>query len=165
MVFSVSSTSGWVKLIDYGNLTADTGLYLQNGTLYFYSVGSSSAIITANTSNNLIFTRNGTTGQVSVYLNGINVMNFVDVWNWSQFSQNVAFFLQDDNQTSGLEASGGTVSLIRVYDGPLNQAQVTFVDDDGGTLGGATTVPEPASLSMLVGGLVGMGMMVHRRRR
>src|SRR5437868_160052 len=147
MVFSASNTAGWVKLIDFGNLTSDKGLYLQNGTLYFYSVGSSTSVIAANALTNVIITRDGATNQFAAYVNGVNVMNFVDVWNWTAFTQNVAFFMQDDTVTSGHEASGGKVTLIRTYDGALNQAQVTFVDDDGGTL--PSSVPEPTSLALL----------------
>ncbi|MGI9104579.1 MAG: PEP-CTERM sorting domain-containing protein [Terriglobales bacterium] len=161
MVFSADSVSGWVKLFDFKNLTSDNGVYLCNGRVYFYQYGPSDGFVTANTSNDLIITRDGSTKMVNLYLNNVNIWSFVDSWSFAVLSQNDLYFMHDDNATGGRESAPGTIKLIRTYDGALNQAQVNFVDADGRIL---TRAPEPATLALVGFGLAAVALRKRRAK-
>ena len=64
MKFSIDDISGFRKLIDFKNRTADTGLYNLNGAQNFFNVitGPGGAY-TAGAVAHLVVTRNGTTDQ------------------------------------------------------------------------------------------------------
>jgi len=163
MVFSVNSipSASWIKLVDFKNLTSDRGEYLKSGSPYLYNIGGTSAVVAPNTPTNLIITRDGATNLYSVYLNGALVQSFVDTTGLTVFSNNIAYFLKDDNVTGGRESMAGNISLIRTYNGALTQEQVTFVDDGGGVLG---EVPEPASLLLFGSGLGSLVLIIRRKR-
>jgi hypothetical protein len=164
MVFSVNSVSNWNKLLDFKNLTSDNGLYVAAGSVRFWPTFPTTGSMGANTSTNLILTRDGGSNLVTVYLNGVSIMSFVDGWGHTLLSNNVLNFFQDDALTGGREATGGNVSLIRLYDGALSQAQVTFVDDNGGTLPSAPApTPEPASLLLVGAGLASLAAAKRRK--
>jgi len=148
--FSLTDLGGYKKLVDFGNLGPDTGLYFLNGQLDFYNVtGAVGPVVTANTSVDVLLTRNGVTNIVTGSLNGVQQFSFADTGNIAVFNQpnSVVHLFEDDAATSGNEASPGTVTRI--------------------VLTGAPAVPE-ASTTVSLGLLLALGMgglVVANRRK
>ena len=147
LTFSLTDLGGYRKLVDFGNLGPDTGLYLLNGQLDFYNVtGAVGPVVAANQSVEVLLTRDGVTGQVTGSVNGVQQFSFLDTGNIAVFNapNSVIHFFEDDAATGGNEASGGTVTRI--------------------VLNGAA-VPEastPLSLGLLLG-LGGAALLARRR--
>lgn len=123
MLFSIQSTSGYRRILDFKNGSSDNGLYANNGYLYFYPPASaSSASISANTYVQLVITRDSS-GTVTGYVDGAQQFQFSDSSNHGVIdSNNTIRFFRDDNSSS--EASAGAVARIRIYDGALTATQV-----------------------------------------
>ena len=121
--FSFSDlTSGntYKKILDFQNLASDDGLYIYQSTLDFYPVAGASGTTTfaADQSQTVNLTRNGVTQVVTGSVNGVQQFSFIDSSGIAVFntSGGLINFFEDDNATSGREASGGTVTSIIVSD-------------------------------------------------
>ena len=126
--FSLTDLGGYKKLVDFGNLVPDTGLYFLNGQLDFYSVtGSVGPVVAANQSVDVLLTRNGVTNLVTGSVNGVQQFSFVDTGNIAVFNQpnNVVHFFEDDAATGGNEAAPGTVTRIVLNGAPVPEASTT----------------------------------------
>jgi hypothetical protein len=171
IIFQFTDLSGFRKIIDTKDRTADRQLYDINSNLQFYpGVTSGSSVFTANTDAQLVLTRDGTTTQVTGYVGGLPVITFNDgagtngPANDAVFSgpnNRIWFFMDDLAFCGGCEVSGGNVSLIRIYNGALTAAEVA-------ALGGKqppSPIPEPAGLTLLgIGGAALAGVGAWRRR-
>ncbi len=109
--FSFTDLSGYRKIIDFGNLISDAGMYDLNGQANFYPVASGAAAFLPNTPATLLFTRSAT-GDVKVYVDGAEQLSFHDTQDYSLLS--ALNFFMDDYATSTNEASGGFVDYIRI---------------------------------------------------
>ncbi|HEX4794261.1 MAG TPA: SdrD B-like domain-containing protein [Humisphaera sp.] len=135
MRVKIATIAGYEKLIDFKNLGSDTGLYDLNGHLNFYNFSTGTATpIVANTFFDLVLTRNSSTKVVTGYVNGIQQFTFVDTSAAGTFT-GPAWFLHDDTHTNH-EASAGTLTRLRIYNGPLTAAQVLALHNGG-------TPPQP----------------------
>ena len=126
--FSLTDLGGYKKLVDFGNLVPDTGLYLLNGQLDFYNVtGGVGPVVAANQSVDVLLTRNGVTNLVTGSVNGVQQFTFVDTGNIAVFNQpnNIVHFFEDDAATSGNEAAPGTVTRIVLNGAPVPEASTT----------------------------------------
>lgn len=126
--FSLTDLGGYRKLVDFGNLVPDTGLYLLNGQLDFYPTPvTATTTVVANQSVDVLLTRDGATNLVTGYLNGVSQFSFTDSTNIATFSSpnNVIHFFEDDAATGGGEASGGTVTRITINPAPVPEASTT----------------------------------------
>jgi hypothetical protein len=73
-----------------------------------------------------VVTRDAGSDVVAVYVNGVQVMQFVDVNGIAEFTglSNVVRLFQDDDLTGGIEAASGFVDRIRIYNRDLSAAEV-----------------------------------------
>jgi hypothetical protein len=128
IVCAISTTTGFRKLIDFHDLTLDTGLYNFNNVLYFYPViGGASNTIAANAFMQVVLTRDAT-GHVAGYVNGVPQLSFQDTSNFSVLSGTAFNLFVDDTATGGTEASAGMVARVRLYTGALTAAEVAALD-------------------------------------
>ena len=121
-----STTPGWVRLIDFKDRQSDFGIYSIDGFLTFYDgIGFSTGAtpIVEDVPFVLLVTRDGTTGEVVAYINGIEQFRFIDANDLAVFDgpNSVAHFYLDNTAPPFTgEASGGVIDRIRVFDGPLS---------------------------------------------
>jgi hypothetical protein len=65
------------KVIDFQQRAQDVGLYVSNSHLQLYPGVAGSGTVTANQDFQVVLTRDGTTGETDVYLNGVLQMAYV----------------------------------------------------------------------------------------
>lgn len=126
-LFRYDDVSGYRRVLDTKNPPSETGLYIFNGNLNFYPLGSGSGSpIAANSYVQVVLTRD----EVKVirgYVDG--VLQFTtpaDTANEGLLAgspQTLRFFI--DNQG---EDSAGAVARIRLYDGVIQPSQVSQLD-------------------------------------
>ena len=138
IVFSFDTLGDYQKIIDTHNLADDSGLYSIGNDLHFYDGGVGAFaedVLTANTLMRVMVTRDGPSDVVAVYVNGVQVMSFVDSGDIAVFNgpSQIIRFVQDDNATGGSEAAAGFVDRIRIFDRDLAAGEVAafFVDQRG----------------------------------
>jgi hypothetical protein len=125
VLFSLAQTSGYRRIADFKNGTSDYGLYVLGGHLYFYPSGYGSAVsISDNTYVQVVVTREAN-GVVTGYVNGTQQFQFTDTGGIAIIgTNNTLRFFRDD----GSEASAGSVTRIRIYNGALTATQVAGLD-------------------------------------
>ena len=153
MTFHFDTQRGWEKIIDFKNLSVDSGMYTQDNTWSFYPVGGFGATAAAGVDARLTLTRDAA-NMVRMYVNGSQVGSFADNSNLANFGGNAAMFFYDDHVTGGREAAGGYVDYIRTYDHALTAQQVANL----------AAVPEPETYALMLAGL-GLLAAAARRRR
>lgn len=165
-----SASDGYKKIVDFKNLTSDNGAYTSLGKLNFYNTGlSGSTVVGNNNPIRVVLTRDGSTGQTTEYLNGVQQLTFTDSANLATFtaSNNIINFFQDDSATAGREASAGFVRNIAIYNGALSASEAAGLGGFGTAIPGAptgTAVPEPFTIiGTLVGGTAALRMRKNLR--
>lgn len=125
ILFAFDSITDYRRILDFKNGGSDTGLYNQDGILYFYNVQwGTSAVIPANTYVQAAITRDAAKN-VKGYINGVEQFSFLDTSDYGVISaaDTLRFFV-DDNVVQN-EASAGSVARILIYDGALSAAAVS----------------------------------------
>jgi len=132
LVFSLSMLDSWFKIIDFKDLTSNFGLYSDPGNrLYFYPRSwGPLAVLQQDIEVNVVVTRDATTDQFTVYLDGIQLFSFVDSALDGIFTgpDTIIHFFQDDATLS--QNPAGVVDQIRIWDGALDEAAVADLLDD-----------------------------------
>lgn len=152
MVMSFDTHSGWQKIIDFKDRTADNGLYTSGNKWDFYNIGTMGDTPADGVAARVTLTRDASS-LVSLYVNGALAGSFVDSGNIATFEGKSANFFIDDLTNSKPEAAAGNVDYIATFDRALTAAEVAS---------GVSPVPEPATGAMLAAGL---GMLALLRRR
>lgn len=169
LAFRFFDLTGFRKIIDFKNLTSDNGLYVLESALNFFpAVTGASGAFTPNVNVHVVLSRDGASGQVLGFMNGVQQLPrptdpaFIDSSNLAVFNatdSSIIRFFEDDTITGRSEASAGVVDYIRIYDVSLTAAQVAVLPDDAAP---TASVPEPATLLLLGAGLAGFGFMRKR---
>jgi hypothetical protein len=158
MVVELASVTGYVRLLDFQNRQSDNGFYNINGGLQLYpDTAGPSGVILAGTYYDLILTNNGST--VVAYLNGTQQFSVNDTQanlnNANNPTQLLNLFL--DNTVGGGqgEYSSGRVALFEAFSGVLSASDAASLAANpfGNVTGTGTTVPEPISSTLVLGGL------------
>ena len=160
--FKLSSPAGSTKLLDFHHLTSDPGLYLQNNRLSFNpAIARGVTDVQAGIDMHVVLTRDGATDLVTAYVNGEAQFSFHDDLSLAAppgFSNKVSFFLNDGND---LNASGGTLNYLRVFDGALTGGEVSALFANGPP----AAIPEPPAIVLLTLGSASAFVWTWRRRR
>lgn len=153
-VFTFEAVNGYRRIADFLNKSSDSGLYILNGGLNFFTQADGpDNVVTAGSPIRVTFSRDADTVAIG-YINGVAQFSFGDTMGLATIGSILHFF-QDDNQVGG-EASAGSVDYLRIYDiaytlGTLPPPPVA-------------SVPEPTSWAMLIGGIGLAGSALRRRR-
>ena len=146
--FSFDETGGYRRILDFKNLTSDTGLYNFNSYANFYNEATgASPVFTAGQQADLVLTRSAS-GLVSTYVNNVLQFSFDDSVNQLAVFTVLNFFI-DDNVVPG-EASSGFVDYIRIGNS----------DSDFHP----SAVPLPATLPLFASGIAALGYFARRSR-
>jgi hypothetical protein len=125
----VDDVTGYRRLVDFKNGTADSGLYDYYGQLYFYpnAVGSSSPAPMVDGEYTMVVVTRDNTGLVTGYVDGVQQLSFDDSTSQNAVidSNNTLRFFRD-NDTGGAsgEDSSGAVSRIELFNSALTATQV-----------------------------------------
>jgi hypothetical protein len=153
------------RYVDFKNAASDTGLYDFKGQLNFFdSAIGPGAPITADSWRQIVVTRNGVTGTIVGYVDGVQQFSFVDASGDGIISAaNTLRFFIDDNESGG-DAADGAVARIRIYDNALSPAEVAALDRL--PPGAVVHVPTLSPFALLaLAALLGIATWAARRRR
>lgn len=129
LFFKFNSLSGYSRIIDFSNSSADAGIYLYGNCLNFFPNGNVGACnFSANLFYLFTFVRNGTTNQITIYVNGTPFGTFSDAANrYRPASINTPLiFFRDDNVVR-CEDKPGCIKYLSVSPEVLNAAQVDSI--------------------------------------
>jgi hypothetical protein len=167
MVFSFDQDLlSWQRILDVSNRRNDGGLYINTSQkLAVYPVGNGSDTFTFGVFHHVILTNDGA-NNINAYLDGMHQFNLTTTsLNFSSHttanSDKLMHFFADNLTGPGLyEFADGYVSLIRLYDVELSAAEVARLNNDP-----FAPVPEPATMFLLVSGLLSMTGFKKTRRK
>ena len=140
MIFRISNTTGFKKLLDFKNRSSDFGLYNDDREVTLFPYDSESGVVfTANQNAHLVVTRDEAAKHFSVYVNGVQRISVLDVDDAAVFSaaNNIIHFLRDDTLFGEGENPSGFLDRVRIYDGVLTPTQVSSL------FSGGTPTPAP----------------------
>ena len=156
MQVTLDAIGSYTKLIDFKNLSPDTGFYQIDGNLQLFNAsgpdGGNSLL--QGVSTNILFARTSF-GIFSGYINGVLAISGTDPTGLA-VANTQFIFLQDDFATSRNEATSGFLDYIRFYD--FAATPNDLVEPNG-------VIPIPAALPLLLSGLLGLGAMGWWRRK
>lgn len=153
------------KLIDFGDRNLDYGIYIKDapydgmGQLQFFGGATgvnSNDLVTLGEFAHLVISRDDATKDLRGYINGTLFFNTTDPSGFATFTgpNNVAHFMMDDFAYID-DAPVGSIDSIALYDGPLSSTEIE-------QLYAARSVPEPASILLMMAGVAGVGC--YRKR-
>ncbi len=146
------------KIFDFKDLSSDAGLYINSATGVLSFIDGSANILGIGGAGvslldypQVVLTRDGMTGLVSIYQNGTLAFSFMDstglaILGDSMISSNafLTVFKDDATGTGGAltnESTQGNIARLRLYNGVLTADQVAALD--------TVAVPEPATWALL----------------
>ena len=150
--FAFDNQSQYTKVLDFRNLTSDNGLYFDDARhlrLYPYA-STGSPPVTPGVYHTIMLARDGVTQIVRIYLDGVQYGGDIpDSANYAVFGAGLpVWFFTDDNVTRGVEASGGQVRAVEIWNIALIPAQAaalaTLLTQTVTTVG--AIAPEPSLL-------------------
>jgi hypothetical protein len=128
-LFSFDDISDYRKILDFKNLTSDTGLYTIGGQLNFYNEAIGGPTVGPGTFFEVVLTRDSSNALMTAYFDGTPVFSFSDSSSLGVISAaNLLNIFQDDAATGGNESSSGSVAGLRIFDNVLTDAEVAALD-------------------------------------
>jgi len=133
VLFNFDLVAGWRKILDSNNRLTEAGLYDLDSKLVYFGkkdtiVETTEPVIGADQWVQVVFTRDATTNEVVVYVDGVEKIRSVDEEGSNKLVPNdVLHIFRDDHTTETEdyhENSGGAVARLRLYDGALTAAEV-----------------------------------------
>lgn len=159
---SVTSSTGYVKLVDFKDQTSDNGYYVYVGQSVFYPYNGSgfATDYVANVPVTTVLTNDATNHMVSVYVDGLLRLSISDGAQYAEFSgpNGIARFFEDDFYLGQPEAAAGFADYLATYNTVLSASDVA-------NLQLPLAAPEPATLTLIATGLLGVAGVVRRRRK
>jgi hypothetical protein len=167
--YNLAGSSVATKIFDFKNLSSDAGLYINgatglisfNGVLPVPPIGGT--VVLGGIYNQIVLTRDGSTGLTSIYQDGALAFSFTDtngdaILGDATATGNGYLSVFDDDNANPVgvtnESTQGNLARLRLYDGALTSAEVAALD--------TIVVPEAGSVVL---GALGMLLFLHRRRR
>ncbi|HLP19521.1 MAG TPA: LamG-like jellyroll fold domain-containing protein, partial [Chitinophagales bacterium] len=133
VLFKLNVLSGYSRIIDFSNSSADAGFYLLNNCLNFYPNGNvgTCPYFQPNIYYLFTFVRDGNTNVISVYVNGVLFASYTDTGNIYKpaTSSTPIIFFRDDN-TVPCEAKAGCVKYASISQQLLTANQVDSIYQD-----------------------------------
>lgn len=124
LVLRFDRLDGYVKIVDFKNATDDSGLYSRDGRMDFFPITAGiGAALEADSYAHVVLTRDATNNVVA-YVNGARQLSFHDPGDLAVIDADDTLRLFSDDTVTANEDSGGAVSRIRLYDGPLSANDV-----------------------------------------
>ncbi|KAF5039349.1 hypothetical protein DSECCO2_544870 [anaerobic digester metagenome] len=154
--FKFDQLQSWKRVIDWKNRKTDWGAYIYSGQLNFYNIlYSGEAPVVAGEYTYYVLTRTASSGVVLIYTDAEVKIDFNDKNGDALVDDDgVINFFHDDLIVQN-EASPGAVAMIKLYNYPLTQQQITDKwENIGGQIYGiqqlkkqvyANVYPNPAS--------------------
>lgn len=159
--FSLSSTTNYVKMVDFKDQASDNGYYSYLGQADFYPHnGTGNTDYAPNVSALTVLTNDATTHMLTVYVNGLQRLSISDGAQDAEFTgpNGVARFFEDDFYLGQPEAAAGFVDYLATYNTVLTADEVA-------NLPVPAVVPEPATVTLFATGLIGIIGVARRRRK
>lgn len=124
--FVFDELSSWKRVVDWKNRKTDWGAYVYYGELNFYNIlYSQEAPVEAGEYTYYVITRTAASGQVLIYTDAEVKIDFIDNGGHALIDQDgVLNFFHDDLIVPN-EASAGAVAMIKLYDYPLTDTEIT----------------------------------------
>ena len=130
LVFRFDRLDGFAKIVDFSNATEDRGLYSFDGRMEFWPITAGlGAAVEADSYAHVVLTRDAN-HEVVGYVNGAWQLSFHDTGDLAVIDANDTLRLFSDDTVTPNEDSGGAVSRIRLYDGPLSASDVAALAAD-----------------------------------
>lgn len=130
LFFQFNTLSGWTRIIDFSNSTADAGFYLLGNCLNFYPNGNVGTCPFFNPGTYYLysFVRNGTTGVIDAYINGTLFGTYNDAGGTYRCATNTTpiIFFRDDNAVP-CEVKSGCIKYASVTSATSTAAQINTV--------------------------------------
>ena len=135
MIFKFDQLTGYNRIIDFSNSLSDNGIYTLDDCFNLYpdgDVGLCPGAFDTTNYKQLVITRDNSTGQMNIYLNGTAFVNYHDSTNYYVIgaapNDSIKFFKDDLDVPD--EDWSGNVALIRMCDFVLNPAQINSSYND-----------------------------------
>ena len=124
LLFRLHRLGGYRKIIDFRKASHDSGLYSLDGCLNFFDTAlASRATIEVDSYVQVVLTRDAS-ARVVGYVDGVRRFSFRDAGELAVIDANDTLLFFRDDSVTDIEYSGGAVSRIRLYDGPLTGNEV-----------------------------------------
>jgi hypothetical protein len=132
VLFRLHSLSKWNRILEFANGTRDPGLYLNtaNALTFWPLTNGGATVVAPDQYVQVVLTRDGATGTVTGYVDGVQQWQFVDSLNYAVVdASNTLHFFQDNTSNGSVrEDSAGAVARIRVYRSVLSATAVAALD-------------------------------------
>lgn len=122
--FRLDTTTGYKKLIDFNNLTADAGLYNFNGKLNLYPSFSSDSLMGPNTYQYVALTRDNASKKMYIYHNNTVAGSYNDSTDKYIYGVNKRLIFFRDDTGTGNEQTGGAVALVAISNTAMDSTSI-----------------------------------------